>query len=414
MNGVTRGRWSVAGLAGLLFLRTGVLASGDACPFLFYDPARGLYTEAPSAEVCGSMRSYLPAFRRLLGAAGFAESDIHLYGQSDPEDNAFYYLRAVYLNTGAIAAHPTPDAAMLYTLAHEIGHAVQDRGGELAWANEVRRETAEGRERSRKIEGQADHIAADLLEKAGLGGAKTALRGVEETYSCPSIAAGPRGLGTHPTNKDRFLLQLKKATLSGPGVPTDLHAAAPQGGAADFDGTGRTASPFKTEPVPAARPSEAAFRPSLGLDGFDAFGRPKNEGLRTAAVPKPGAPRPGTAASGAAPAPPPEAPTRGSAAPPKKPGFWGGMADAAASAGEAAVNAVVDLLWFDNPLVEAVAVKSCGVPKEAGFNEAVKAGWLPWLASQAAEAAETAKDLYAKATGASAGPVDLAFRPNRS
>lgn len=407
MNGVAKGRWSVVWSVGLLFLRTGVLASDEACPFLFYDPARGLYTEAPSSEVCGSMRSYLPAFRRLLGAAGFAESDIRLYGQTDPEDNAFYYLRAVYLNTGAIAAHPTPDAAMLYTLAHEIGHAVQDRGGELAWANEVRRETPEGQERSRKIEGQADHIAADLLEKAGLGGAKTAVRGVEETYSCPSIAAGPRGLGTHPTNKDRFLLQLKKATLSGPGVSTDLRAAASPGGEAAFDGAGRTASVSEAQPVPADRPSEPAFRPSLGLDGFDAFGRPKNEGLRTAAVPKPGPARPGTAAPGAAPA------VR-TAAPAEKPGFWGGMAEAAAAAREAAVDAVVDLLWFDNPLVEAVAVKSCGVPKEAGFNEAVKAGWLPWLASKAAEAAEAAKDLYAKATGASAGPGDLAFRPNRS
>ncbi|TBR24524.1 hypothetical protein EPO15_03885 [bacterium] len=404
MNGAAIGRSVAAAAAGLMFLSTGALAAEEACPFLFYHPARERYTDAPSPEVCDSMRSYVPAFNKLLAAADFSEADIQLYGSIDPDDNAFYYLRAVYLNTGTIAAHPTSDAAMLYTLAHELGHAVQDRGGELAWKKDAPYGSEEWKTRSRKVEGQADHIAADLLEKAGLGGVKTALKGVEEGYSCPSIAAGGRGVGTHPSNGDRFLLQLKKATLTGAG------AAAVKDAAAAFDGAGRRAPSSVPAPVPADRPSGAVFRPRLGLDDFDAYGRPKNQGLRTAAVPTPGPSAAGTLASVLTAAPFGALPALRPAKPAKSPGFWGGLADAVSSAQEAAVNAVLDFLWFDNPVVEALAVKSCGIPKEAGFNEAVRAGMLPWAASKAAEAAAAAKDLYAKATGEK---VDLAFRPKR-
>lgn len=365
---------------------TAAAAQGVPCPVVFLGASEG---SAPSQEACASMAAYLPLFKTLLRAAAFEETEIMLVGRVNPADNASYYYdsKTVALNTGKIAKYPTPGPELLFTLAHEIGHAVQDRGGEEAWARSVPRGGEEELKRSRVIESHADAIAADLLERTGLADRKAIVEAQEIRFSCPAIQGGPTPPGTHPAVKDRFLHQLRRATLTGPAAQAAASAGPldEQGLAGVFDrARRRLAAPFQA-PVLA----RDGYRPPMTVDDFDTWGRPKTQGLRTAGVPRPPTP----AKVGAAP-----------------PGFLAKLANAAAAAKDAAFEAVADAVWFDNPVIEDIAVKSCGIPKGAGFNEAVKAGALPWMAAKAAAAAGAVKDFYAQAA---AQTVDLAFRPPR-
>lgn len=389
--------WGLNSAGIILWCATAAAAQGVPCEIAFLDNPDGTF-DAPSKEACASMLSYRPAFAALLRAASFEEGQVALKGQFDPSDNAYFDFREnfVGVHTGKIKKYPNPEPALLFTLAHEVGHAVQRRGGEMAWRYSAGTDTPQGHERSRAMEAHADAIAADLLEKAGLADSKAIVTAQETRFGCPSLQGDPAPVTTHPANRDRFLHQLKRVTLSGPAV-SPLAGAGPMdesGLASIFDRAARRLS------VPSA-PAEVGapgYRPPLSIDAFDAWGRPKTQGLRTAGVPQPPSAA-GTAAQlassvlmgGVAPALP--------AAKAKGDGFLARMVNAVVEAKEAAVNAVMGAVWFDNPAVEALALKSCGLPKEGGFNEAVKVGTLSWLDSTAGAAASNLKALKDSAFG---------------
>lgn len=390
--------WGLKSAGIILSCATAAAAQGVPCKIAFIGNVDGTL-DAPSREACESILSYHPPFRALLKAAAFGESDIALLGRVNPRDNAsyFYDSKAVAIYTGKIAKYPTPEAALLFTLAHEIGHAVQDRGGEEAWAQGAPKgDLEEEMRRSRVIEAHADAIAADLLEKAGLADTKAIVAAQEKRFSCPTLQGESAPASTHPAPRDRFLHQLKRATLSGPAV-SSLSGAGPLDGSgltSVFDRASRRLASAFTPPEVVAH----GYRPPMTVDDFDAWGRPKTQGLRTAGVPQP--PSPALLAAqlassalvgGVAPALP--TPKRGGG------GMLSRVADAVVEAKEAAVNAVMGAVWFDNPAVEALALKSCGLPKEGGFNEAVKIGTLSWLDGQAASAANGLKALKDRAFG---------------
>lgn len=323
------------------------------CSLKFFDPEATNFAPAPSAAVCAALESYVGPYKKLLKAADFAEDSIPLWGRIRSDDNAAFYTSAkvVMVNTGTISLHPKPDAAMLFVLAHELGHAVQERGGELAWRYASGLSEEEGKRRSRVTEGQADAIATDLLTRAGLGGARMTMKGVEDFFSCADIQNLELKGVSHPAPKDRFLQQLKQGSLAkSPHAPLD-----DSGLAAAFDQARKRADLADSAPKAGPR----VYRPPLGLDDFDAYGRPKTQGLRTAGVP----------AASVAPPVPKDAP------------FWTKMRAAAGAAWTKAV----DSAWFNNPTVETVALKSCGIAKQADFNEAVAVGSVAWMSDAASD-----------------------------
>lgn len=323
------------------------------CSLKFFDPEATNFAPAPTAAVCAGLESYVGPFKKLLKAADFAEDSIPLWGRIRADDNAAFYSSAkvVMINTGTISLHPKPDAAMLFVLAHELGHAVQERGGELAWRYAPGLDEEEGKRRSRVTEGQADAIATDLLTKAGLGGARGTMKGVEDFFSCANIQNLELKGSSHPAPKDRFLQQLKQGTLA-----KSPHGTLDDAGlAAAFDQARKRADAVDAGPKVGPR----VYRPPLGLDDFDAYGRPKTQGLRTAGVPA----------------------ARLTAVVPKDEPFWTKMTASI----DAAWTKAVDSAWFNNPSVEKVALKSCGIAKQADFNEAVAVGSVAWASATAAE-----------------------------
>lgn len=350
-------------LAAAAFLASPLLAGPQdpgvpvECSHRFFDPVATNFVPAPTPQLCASLESYAVSYRKLLRAADFAEDSISLWGRINPDDNAAFYpsVKVVMVNTGTMTRHPKPNEAMLFVLAHELGHAVQERGGELAWRFATGLGEEETKRRSRVTEGQADAIATDLLAKAGLGGARATMKGVEDFFTCATIQnEGLKGT-SHPAPKDRFLQQLKQGTLARAPHGTMDDAAL----AAAFDQAQKRAGAVDTEPKVGPR----VYRPPLGLEDFDAYGRPKTQGLRTSGVPA------------AQPAVPKDAP------------FWTKWRASL----DAAWTKAVDSAWFNNPSVEAVALKSCGIPKDVDFNEAVAVGSLAWVSSTAAEMTQRLK-----------------------
>ncbi|MBI5597235.1 MAG: hypothetical protein HY928_14170 [Elusimicrobia bacterium] len=365
-----RGLSAVLALALLASAPRAQDAEPAQCPLPFYDFASNGFVPAPSPELCRALQGYAPPMKAILKAADFPEDAIGLWGNTEAGENAGYYhsVKLVMINLGTLKKHPKADAATLFVLAHEIGHAVQHRGGELAWKNSILdKGSKEYLRRNRIIEGQADLIATELLSKAGLGGARTSMNGVEDFFTCSAIQDERAVAVTHPTPKDRFLDQLKQRTLAGPTAAR--LAGAKQldeaGLAAMFDAAGnRGAQPALPQGGP------RVYKPSLGTDDFDAYGRPKTQGLRTLAVPA-------TAARPAAQAP-------------AGPDGWTKMAVSA----QAAWDLAVDAAWFNNPAVESLALKSCGLPKKTDFNEAVAVGGASWLSETAADLTKRLRRLW--------------------
>lgn len=323
------------------------------CSLKFFDPLKTDFVPAPSPQLCASLESYSDPYRKLLKAADFADDSISLWGRISPDANAAFYpsVKVVMINTGTMTRHPKPNEAMLFVLAHELGHAVQERGGELAWRFAKGLPETEGQRRSRVTEGQADSIATELLAKAGLGGARATMKGVEDFFTCETIQNEALKGTSHPAPKDRFLQQLKQGSLTRAPHGTIDDAAL----AAAFDQARK-----RTDAVdPAPKVGPRVYRPTLGLEDFDAYGRPKTQGLRTAGVP----------------------PARLTAEVPKDAPFWTKMRASL----DAAWTKAVDSAWFNNPNVERVALRSCGIAKQPDFNEAVAVGSLDWVSETAAE-----------------------------
>jgi Zn-dependent protease with chaperone function len=155
-------------IAGLLALPA---RAAERCPVPDIDGMRGRFGGGvPAGEdpVCAAAVSYFVPLRALEAAAGFAPGSWGLAIQR------FSAMENVYLAEGAkvivvtapfLARFGAASPAALFTLAHELGHAVQRREDPTPW-DPAEPEDAQNR-RSRRLEAHADALAYALLARAG-------------------------------------------------------------------------------------------------------------------------------------------------------------------------------------------------------------------------------------------------------
>lgn len=140
------------------------------CPIPSIDGMRGGFGRVPAEQdpVCTAAASYLPPLRALEKAAGLPAGSWGLAIQR------FSAMENVYLAEGAkvivvtapfLARFDAASPAALFTLAHEIGHAVQRRADPTPW-DPAEPEDSQNR-RSRRLEAHADALAYGLLARAG-------------------------------------------------------------------------------------------------------------------------------------------------------------------------------------------------------------------------------------------------------
>ncbi|MFA6030222.1 MAG: hypothetical protein WC969_10235 [Elusimicrobiota bacterium] len=200
-----------AALALVLALSARVLG---ACPVPDIDGPRGRFNGgAPSVEdpVCAAAVSYLLPLRALEAAAGFPPSAWGLGIQR------YATLENVYLAEGArlvvvtapfLARYPAASPAALFTLAHELGHAVQRREAPTPW--DASQPEAEQNLASRRLEAHADALACGLLKRAGYP-ADLHERGLRELFPAEAFADERPSSSPHPTPRVRLLNALRCA-----------------------------------------------------------------------------------------------------------------------------------------------------------------------------------------------------------
>jgi predicted Zn-dependent protease len=236
-------------LSAAAFLGAPLARAAQPCPVPDVDGGRGwpppLSADAPE---CAAMLSYLPHFRALESAAGFPNGYWRPVLQRDALDNAYLLERArlMVVTTGFLARHPAADAAVLFTLAHELGHGVQEL--------RTPRPTDPGEQDrvSRRREAHADSIALELLPRAGYDAA-TAVRGVESLFTCAAVAEdGTPAALPHPSPRTRWINLLRL----GPRAPSPRAEYSPALRLEDFDDSGRLIA----TPAPDAESEKAAVR----------------------------------------------------------------------------------------------------------------------------------------------------------
>lgn len=258
-------------------------AAGTArCPINLYE----WYTEdgvtkvrnlplAASAVECVEVLKILPDFLKLREKAGFDESSVSLVLKKETSRNAYYRKPFILLNTG-ILLELLPPSTLRWTLAHELGHAIQREGpewsesvsmsarmDELKARNSVKPEDTEAwLAFNRRYEAQADGIAQQLLSAAGYP-AGVYRRGTENFFSCSSETANAT---THPAAGSRLVnASLGRDLLNKKNALTDATTAARA-----FDGTGlltQGAAPAAQGRVP------AVFQPIARMSDYDDSGR---------------------------------------------------------------------------------------------------------------------------------------------
>ncbi|MDD5303417.1 MAG: hypothetical protein PHS14_09940 [Elusimicrobia bacterium] len=245
------------------------------CPVLMLDPAGSAYVDlAESDPDCVAAGKMLPLFARLREKAGFAEADLGFILMKNPDVNASFDRKkppSIRVNTGFLRGGPNADSA-LYVLAHEIGHAVQDRGPEgreydaLAAATAREKRVRDGREFfavldawdafTRRYEGQADGIAQQLLVEAGYP-VETGRKGSERFFGCSKSMEGR----DHPAPAQRLI----NASFGQELLAKHARAAAAAGAVA-FDG-GVLRGGGADGPV--VQPAPPAFKPAVRLSDYD-------------------------------------------------------------------------------------------------------------------------------------------------
>lgn len=191
-------------IAGLLALPA---RAAERCPIPSIDGMRGGFGGVPAAEdpVCTAAASYLLPLRALEAAAGFAPGSWGIAIQR------FSAMENVYLAEGAkalvvtapfLARFDAASPATLFTLAHEIGHAVQRRADPTPW-DPAEPEDSQNR-RSRRLEAHADALAYGLLARAGYPFGLHE-RGLRELYPADAFLDQRPSSTPHPTARVRLL-----------------------------------------------------------------------------------------------------------------------------------------------------------------------------------------------------------------
>ena len=255
------------------------LREGEACPLLDQEGRTGLL---PGIHAdCVAFNRTIPDFARLRRAAGFAPEALRYFVDPDTTSvNAYYWIpsKSVHLKRGYLAAGMTP-AAFRMVQAHEIGHAVQDRDGTLAWRNQVAEDYArastapftwaafeassrypEYLARNRRVEAQADAIAQELLVAAGFPRGELA-RGTEGFFGCQAPGAISSPVTTHPAHAQRHV----NAALAHSTLASARSRAALERTAAALGG-GQRAVEDSGAPPP-------TFRPLTTVQDFDDRGQ---------------------------------------------------------------------------------------------------------------------------------------------
>lgn len=177
---------------------------------------------------CLAASAQLRRFEKLRAAAGFGPAQLVYYvevGAAEGDDNGYYWNKRVAFNDAYLKMYPSPSMVFLATLAHEIGHAVQDRDGDLEWRNRAREagKAEEAASRTRRLEAHADSIGIELLIRAGYP-PDVFVKGREARFTCAAIAKpadkNPGVDDTHPDHRHRWLNSL----LATPRVVEELTA----------------------------------------------------------------------------------------------------------------------------------------------------------------------------------------------
>lgn len=280
-------RW-VPLLAAVLSFSAPLTAAAGPCvvPTRSDDPATAWYSFDDSTVECRVAASHLADVAKLRAAAGFDESTLKYYIVQEDSVNAYYQKGAIHMLSGYLKSDFTREAR-LATLAHEIGHAVQDKQGKFDWAEEpfqafLKRvagqdprpkfegtpEWKEGQARSRRMEAQADLIGQELLVRAGYD-ADTFTRGRANRWGCLGLSdLYLRGEDTHPRSAQRWV---NAAIGRGTVVGRNGNEAA-QKLAAEIS-AGSTLPEFEQPPAGAYAPRP--YTPSVSLEDFNEVGRLK-------------------------------------------------------------------------------------------------------------------------------------------
>lgn len=280
-------RW-VPLLAAVLSLSAPLTAAAGPCvvPTHTDDPRTGSISFDDSTVECRVASSHLTDVARLRAAAGFDATTMKYMIVADDSSNAYYYQGGIYMHSGYLREAGMTPEARLATIAHEIGHGVQDKLGKLAWSREPRAayfkraggdatvegyaaspEFKEAMARSRRIEAQADLIGQEILVRAGFD-ANTFTRGRAVRFGCRDASElGTEGDTTHPVSAQRWV----NTAISRGTVAADRGNKAAVNMAAMLGGDLKRLEAPSTDAGYKARP----YTPAASVEDFEDSGRLK-------------------------------------------------------------------------------------------------------------------------------------------
>lgn len=254
----------------------------EPCSVPIINRGLGMTLGSPaSTPTCRSATALLPDFARLRETAGFGPDDLRFaVDAGERKANASYLEKVVTISVPFLKDETMGLNARLMAIAHEIGHAVQDRDKLIDWRNEPRTafvqrarnlnpvpafegspEEAEFMARSRRLEAHADAIGQELLLAAGYT-ADVFARGEAEFFGCHGVETLEGDGRTHPVDAQRYI----NSNLTG-GALANERARAALKNQTDFAGR-----PAPGDAVAAAATLKP-FKPNASLHDYDDDGR---------------------------------------------------------------------------------------------------------------------------------------------